>query len=211
MRLFTAIDLPREIKDALDGFMKKLRPAAKIDWSPVENLHITTKFIGEWPEERLEEMNRALREVRIPAASDRANARAGEDVAAIDIAIRDIGWFPNERRPRVFWAGVDGGDALRALADQTERATAALGVPAEKRDFSPHLTLARIREPVPLGPLRKALESIPARHFDFGSFRADEFALYRSSAGRYTKLAAYKLMADPESGRGGSTAPSTLP
>jgi len=50
MRLFTAIDIPTDLTEALRSFVSRLRPTAKISWSPVENLHVTTKFIGEWPE-----------------------------------------------------------------------------------------------------------------------------------------------------------------
>ena len=60
MRLFTAIDISAEVRQNLKNFVAKLKPMAKISWSPVDNLHITTKFIGEWPEARLEEMKRAL-------------------------------------------------------------------------------------------------------------------------------------------------------
>ena len=50
MRLFTAIDIPADLTEALRSFVNRLRPTAKIGWSPVENLHVTTKFIGDWPE-----------------------------------------------------------------------------------------------------------------------------------------------------------------
>jgi 2'-5' RNA ligase len=187
MRLFAAIDISSEVRANLRAFVARLKPFARLSWSPVENLHITTKFIGEWPESRLDEMKQALANVPKPGA--------------IDITIRGIGRFPNERRPRVFWAGVEAPDALRNLAADTEAATEALGVPREERDFSPHLTLARIREPIPLEPLRKALESQPTpsgasheRRFDFGTFRATAFSLYLSAAGRYTKLADFPLI-----------------
>jgi 2'-5' RNA ligase len=176
MRLFTAIDLPEEVRTNLRVLLGRWKPLARINWSPTANLHITTKFIGEWPEARLDEMKRAL--AAIP--------RAG----AIEIAVRGLGWFPNDRRPRVFWAGVEGGEPLANLARATEQAVAALGVPAEDRIFSPHLTLARIREAVPLDALRSAIVKTTA---DFGSFHATDFFLYLSAGGRYTRLAAFSL------------------
>lgn len=180
MRLFTAIDIPTDLTEALRAFVSRLRPTAKISWSPLENLHITTKFIGEWPEPRLDEMKRALASVQA--------------TGPIEIAVKGLGWFPNERRPRVFWAGVDGGEALRTLARATEDAVAELGVPVEKRDYSPHLTLARIRETVALDRLHQALESFPSDcGFDFGSFRGTQFFLYLSAGGRYTQLAGFPL------------------
>ena len=142
----------------------------------MDKLHITTKFIGEWPEVRLDELKRAL--AGIP--------RAG----SIEVAIRGLGWFPDDRRPRVLWAGIEGGEPLTMLARTTERAVAVLGVPVEDRPYSPHLTLARIREAVPLDPLRAAVGKTAA---DFGSFRATEFSLYLSAEGRYTRLAGFPL------------------
>ena len=181
MRLFVAIDIPADLKDALRCFVDRLRPTAKIGWSSVENLHVTTKFIGEWPEPRLDEMKQALTSVQIKSA--------------IDITVKGLGWFPNVRRPRVFWAGVEGGESLRALARATEQAVAGLGVPVEERDYSPHLTLARMREVVPLDRLHQAIESFPAGcGFNFGSFSATRFFLYLSAGGKYTQLAGFPLV-----------------
>ncbi len=181
MRLFVAIDIPAEIKDALRCFADRLRPTAKIGWSPVDNLHITTKFIGEWPQARLDEMKRAL--TALPATG------------AIDITVKGLGWFPNARHPRVLWAGVEGGGPLRNLAQATEQVAARLGAPIEERDYSPHLTLARIRETVPLDRLHQTIESFPAGcGFNFGSFSATHFFLYLSAGGKYTQLAGFPLV-----------------
>jgi RNA 2',3'-cyclic 3'-phosphodiesterase len=183
MRLFAAIDLPEEVRANLRSLLGHLKPFARINWSPVANLHITTKFIGEWPESRLDEMKQAL--------------AAMPHGGAIEISVRGLGWFPNDRRPRVFWAGVEGGEPLFKLARATEQAVAALGVPvealagsSEARPYTPHLTLARIREAVPLDALRSAIAKTAA---DFGSFRATDFFLYLSAGGKYTRLAAFSL------------------
>lgn len=177
MRLFTAIDLPPEIRASLSKLLDRLRPAAKISWSPVDNMHITTKFIGEWPEDRLAEMNAAL-------------ASAGSP-GALEIAVRGLGWFPNPRNPRVFWAGIEGGPELAALAHATEEAVYPIGVPREDRKFSPHLTLARIRERVPLERLRDAVDALEGP--GFGSFRASAYSLYLSRGGKYTRLREFLL------------------
>src|SRR6185312_5612447 len=107
----------------------RLRPLAKLGWIPAEKLHVTTKFIGEWPEERLEELKRALAVVRRPAP--------------VEIAIRRLGWLPNPRSARVLYAGVEASESLTALAAATGRAVAGIGVPAEDRIYRPHVTLAR--------------------------------------------------------------------
>ncbi|PYT11971.1 MAG: RNA 2',3'-cyclic phosphodiesterase [Acidobacteria bacterium] len=177
MRLFTAIDIPKEVKDNLDELLRRVQPLAKLSWSRVENMHITTKFIGEWPPERLDEMKRTLDGISRPGP--------------IGIAIRGLGWFPNPKHARVFWAGVEGGEPLKILAHSTEQATAKLEVPVEDRPYSPHLTLARIRDRVPLDALRRAVGELERQ--EFGSFNAASFFLYLSAAGRYTKLAEYPL------------------
>jgi RNA 2',3'-cyclic 3'-phosphodiesterase len=173
MRLFTAIDLPAEMLDRLGEYLARLRPLAKLNWSAVENLHITTKFIGEWPEARIDEMKSTLRSVKQPGP--------------IGIAVRGVGWFPDAKRPRVFWAGVES-ESLGDLANATEQAVATLGVPVEERAYSPHLTLARVKEPARLDELLKA-----AGDPDFGAFQACSFFLYLSSNGKYSKLAEFSL------------------
>jgi 2'-5' RNA ligase len=187
MRLFVAVDIPSEIKARLRAFVDRLRPTAKLSWSPVDNLHVTTKFVGEWPEERLGELKSALAQVPKPGF--------------VDVAVRGLGWFPNAKNPRVFWAGIEAGVSLQKLAEDTERQLTPLGVPVEERGFHPHLTLARRRDPVPLDELRRALaqqgekdqqEQDSSRH-DFGSFQAASFVLYLSAGGRYTKLEEFPL------------------
>ena len=160
------------MKAALAALLDRLRPLAKLHWIPVEKLHITTKFIGEWPEERLDELKRALAAVTCPVP--------------VEIAIRRLGWLPNPRSARMLYAGVEASDALTALAAATERAAEGVGVPVEDRIYRPHVTLARTRKRVPLGALRQALAEIELSAI--GSYRASSFALYLSAAGKYTKL-----------------------
>ncbi len=172
MRLFTAIDIPGEIKAVLADLIARLRPHAKLQWIPVEKMHITTKFIGEWPEEKLGELNNALSAVKSPAP--------------VDIAIRRIGWLPNPRFARVLYAGVEAAESLSALAAATEKAAGTVGVPAEDRIFRPHVTLARVRGRVSLGELKRALAEIELSAI--GLYQASSFALYLSSDGKYTRL-----------------------
>lgn len=181
MRLFTAIDLPSQVLDALEELLERLKPTARLKWSPRENLHITTKFIGEWPEARRAELEATLRGIG--------------RLDPIPIALRGVGFFPNPHAPRVFWVGVEAGPGLAELARRTDAALARLGVPAETRPFSPHLTLARIREPVPLGPLRQAIARLES--LEFGEFEADRFYLYlselRPAGSVYTKLSEFRF------------------
>jgi 2'-5' RNA ligase len=178
MRLFTGVDLPQDVTARLEQLLGQLRPSARIQWSSPANLHITTKFIGEWPEDRLEELKRVL--------------TALDPRQPIAVHIRKVGFFPNPHSPRVFWCGIEA-PGLDRLAAATDQATAALGIPAEKREFSPHLTLARIKERLDLQPLREAIAALPS--LDFGHFQADRFFLYLSrlhpTGSVYTRLAEF--------------------
>jgi 2'-5' RNA ligase len=180
MRLFAALDLPPEIVRSLEDLLRHLRPAARVAWSPPSNLHITTKFIGWWPDERLDELKAAL-----------AGLPPRDPIA---VHLHRLGFFPNERAPRVFWCGIEA-PGLDRLAAATDRATAALGLEPEKRPFSPHLTLARIKERIDTGPLQKAIAALPS--LDFGRCEARSFFLYRSelkpTGSVYTKLAEFPL------------------
>src|SRR5579871_919935 len=123
MRLFCGLDLPPQIVHSLEHLITQLRPSARIHWSPPANLHITTRFIGEWPEARLPELSAAL------GGMPRQ--------APIEIAVRQLGFFPNPHAPRIFWAGVQAGPELAQLASDTDRALEPSGLPPEGRPFRP--------------------------------------------------------------------------
>ncbi len=181
MRLFTAIDLHPDVLLRLERLLSAWRPEALIKWTPLDNLHVTIKFIGQWSEGRLDELDAALTSL-VPREP-------------FQVEVKDLGWFPNERSPHVLWAGVQGGDPLRRLALETEERLAILGIAKEDREFRPHLTLARIKKPVPLGRLRQKMQEVKPTFF--GKFPAAEFALYRSDPGSnastYRKLRAYRF------------------
>ena len=181
MRLFTGLDVPYEMRRNLELLLELLKPKAQVHWSPLDNLHVTTKFIGEWPEERLDEVKRAL--AALPAPGD------------FTIGIRGLGWFPNPHSPRVLFAAIAAPQGLSDLAATTNSAVAPLGIESETREFKPHLTLARIKSAVPLLELKQAIAALPS--VDFGAFQARQFHLYLSQqrGGRsvYTKLASYPL------------------
>src|SRR5277367_4684404 len=179
MRLFTGIDLPDEVREKLARLLMLLRPCAHLKWSPVYNLHVTLKFIGEWPEEKLPQLEAILRGMapREPIAAE----------------VKGLGWFPNPHHPRVFWVGVQGGDALPVLVKDINAGLTSLGIATEDRPFNAHLTLARIKEPAPLQALRSAIAELES--VEYGAFEVDRFHLYRSQPGSagsiYTKLSEY--------------------
>ena len=170
------------MRASLAALVAKLRSAVRsARWTRIEGLHVTLKFIGEAPAERAENIRSALG--TIPPR------------APIAIEFRGIGFFPNERRPRVLWAGVKAGPELTELASAVESVVVPLGIAPETRAFSPHLTLARFDESRGLDPLRAAIEK--AGPLEFGGTTAREFHLYQSVLKRggaeYTRLATFSF------------------
>ena len=181
MRLFVGISIPEDVVLCLRSVVDTLKPLADLRWSRVDELHLTTKFIGEQPVSRVCDVERAL-----GTLGERAPFRVG---------IRCLGWFPTARDPRVFWAGVDPSAELTALARDTSRALVALGVPEEARPYAPHLTLARVAASARLEPLRHALQELAST--DFGAVTVDAFTLYESRRSNdvqhYRALATFAL------------------
>ncbi len=181
MRLFTALDIPDAIRQQIDGLIQDLRPTGRLRWSPAANLHITTKFIGEAPADRLAVIQDALR--RVPTNGP------------MSIGIRGFGWLPDPEMPKVAYVAIEAPPALQELHVATDAALAELGIPPEQKPFRPHLTIARIALNERIDKLHKALAALPP--IDFGEFRATEFGLYESRmqprGSIYTCLSTYAL------------------
>ncbi len=182
MRLFVAMDIPEDVRSAIGVLIARLRPLCQnARWVRVEGVHVTLKFIGETPPEKAEAIKSGL--AAIPPR------------APISVDFRGLGFFPNERRPRVLWAGVEAGHELAALADAVDIALAPLGIPKEDRAFSLHLTLARFESPRGLDALHAAIQK--AGPVEFGRSLAQEFHLYQSVLKRggaeYTRLSTFSF------------------
>jgi len=172
LRLFTGLALEYPVRRNLELVLEHLRPLAPLTWSPSDNFHITTKFIGDWPEERLDELKLALGGL----------AKRGP----ITCEIGGFGWYPNPHQPRVLYGGVKGPVELRELAKDLDKCCEGLGVPREKREYSPHLTLGRMRGVQNVVALRQAIAQLPSA--EFGSSTASKFLLYKSEAGDQTSV-----------------------
>jgi 2'-5' RNA ligase len=183
VRLFVALQIPPAVRKNLVEFLAMLRAISlQPRWVRTENLHVTLKFIGEVQAEKLGDIRVALSAVH----SDQAVA----------LNFRGAGFFLNERRPRVFWAGIEASANLARLAGDIDRATEKLGVPPEKRPFSPHLTLARFEPPGLPEKLRAAIQENAKR--EFGSVAAKEFHLIESKlkpgGAEYTTLETFPFV-----------------
>jgi RNA 2',3'-cyclic 3'-phosphodiesterase len=168
-RLFIAIPLPSDLQANLESLQAQLKPYARdAKWVPVRGIHLTLKFLGYVDPVRVSEISRSLAQVASSARPSTALARS-------------CGFFPNSRRPSVLWVGVQS-DGLQQLQKQTEDAIANLGFEKEDRAFSPHLTLARFRDPRGLLPLAQEVAKFDDR--SFGNFGIDEIILFESILGR---------------------------
>jgi 2'-5' RNA ligase len=205
VRLFVAVELPDDVRDALDAAADALQRAGVdegLRWVRPEGIHITLKFLGATPEPG------------VPAVED-ALRRALAGAKPFELQPEGFGAFHGGRNPhfrrqfpreayptnlRVLWVGVAGDTgALAGLASRVEGALAPMGFPTEKRAFSAHLTLARVRDdatPDVMRRLSAALEPFlsksrvtvgrydPARVPRFPAFRVERVSLMRSTLQR---------------------------
>lgn len=183
MRLFVALDLREGVRESMRELIASLQPRAKnARWVRPEAMHVTLKFIGHTDAASLDSIKAALTKVHSPQP--------------VDIHFRGVGFFPNDRRPRVVWCGIEASPNLAGIASQIEIALEPLGIGRESRDFAPHLTLARFNSPGRAGELSRAAKELQFR--DFGSACETEFHLFESitrpSGAEYKKLASYPFV-----------------
>lgn len=182
LRAFIALDPPpglqRSIREAAARVRNGIEPLVR--WVPVENMHLTLKFLGEIPPDRADLLTPML--------------RAEADLCApFEMRLGGLGAFPTLKRARVILLGIQAPAGLEALARGIESACTRLGFAPERRGFHPHLTLGRVRDNLTAGEglqLRQALEAITID--SPGTGRVDSVQLYKSdlkqSGAVYTKL-----------------------
>ncbi len=177
-RLFVGIDLPEEICDQLKPLCCGL-PGAR--WVPLEQLHLTLCFIGETDGSTFLDIKEALSEIV---------------AAPFSLQLRGVGAFPPRGQPRIVWVGVEKCEPLMVLQRKITTRLFQLGLSLENRKYSPHLTLARLRQ---TPPARVGKFFIEHSLFTLPPFAVDRFILYSSVLGRkgsiYSMEQAYRLMA----------------
>jgi 2'-5' RNA ligase len=151
LRAFIAVEIPPEIYKAIENETAPLRAvldASIVRWVPTGNIHLTLRFLGDVSPANVEMLSQLL------AVEVSLHER-------FTIKFGGLGAFPNPRRPRVLWIGIQAPAALEALRHGIEAAAATLGYPGEKRPFSPHLTIGRLKQnagPAGTQKIRNALE-----------------------------------------------------
>ncbi len=187
VRAFIAVTPPIATINQVGDVQAELRARArqaglKVGWVALANLHVTLKFLAEIPEESVYAVRDLL--------GDRLAGRAG-----FHLRLRGLGAFPSRTAPRVLWIGVESeGEALPHLAGEVDGWLGELGFAREKRAFSPHLTLGRVK-----GGAADVLEGLEST--DLGSCAVSEVVLYQSVLKRqgpeYTPLARIPLRPPP--------------
>lgn len=183
IRAFVALRLATEVEQAIDAFLaSRQRPGTGINWVARDRLHLTLRFLG------------GAIDSNLIAPLGEALAQIGFETAPFVITARGTGAFPNLDRPRVLWVGL-AGDELKPLAQRVEAAAVRCGFAPEPRPYSPHLTIARVRNIRGWRAVKRDLTA--AADHDFGESRIDAMALYRSILGEgaatYRELARYAL------------------
>lgn len=144
MRLFIAVWVKEELREAVAKFLEEMSLQAEgIKWTPPEQLHFTLKFLGEQRPELVKELFPVL-------------AEAGRQEPGFSLSLGKGGVFPGWQSPRILWLGPDqGGKELRSLAQRISQGIADNGLlpdehAKEKRSFSPHLTIGRVKGSAPV-------------------------------------------------------------
>ncbi len=184
VRAFVAIRMNEQVADAVAQTIDELRhPHDGVRWVPRANLHITLKFLGAAVDShRLQRLTAGLHQL-------------ATRTAPFEVAAAGIGAFPNLEHPRAIWVGLDSAEAgaLAALAARLETVAAEHGFEREKRRWSGHLTIGRVRDEAIESRTREALSAAQAR--EFGVSRIESITLYRSHLGpdtaRYEALATF--------------------
>ena len=183
LRTFIALDIPSHLQQLI---LKKTEPlrnalgASLVRWVAMENLHLTLKFLGDVSPANVERLSQVLRS-------------EADLVRAFDMQVHGLGSFPSSKQPRVLFIKIQAPAALEALYRGIESACARLGYESESRDFSPHLTIGRLRQNIPSAGQQKIRMELANTVIDsLGTARVDSVHLYKSelkpNGSVYTKL-----------------------
>ena len=183
LRAFLATELPIPIQDTIQiatNSMRKTLGNDLIRWVPVHNVHLTLIFLGDISSSSLDLIKQMM-------TTEAAQFRAFE------MRIEGLGAYPNSRRPRILWVGLNAPSALTYLQHALQAATARLGYPPEEREFSPHLTIGRVRQNVSTSEQQKIRTTLEETQVgNLGTVCVDGVHLFKSdlqpSGSLYTSL-----------------------
>ncbi|HSJ86077.1 MAG TPA: RNA 2',3'-cyclic phosphodiesterase [Anaerolineales bacterium] len=170
LRAFIAVEIPAEMQQNVYKETTNLRKSldALVRWVPVENMHLTLKFLGDVSPSSVEFLIQMLR-------------NEAESIPCFSLRLTGLSAFPSLKRPRVIYVGVQAPPALDALQRGVESASRRLGYEAEEHPFSAHLTLGRVKQNISATEQQKIRHAIEGTQVDLsGSARVDSVHLYKS-------------------------------
>jgi 2'-5' RNA ligase len=188
VRCFIAVELPDEVKTGLDQLQAQIKSGRQtsVKWVNPYGVHLTLKFLGNVASDRIDPITAAMEE-------------ASQGVSPFQLEVKDLGVFPNLRRVQVVWVGVSGEvDKLAKLQQRIESNLAGLGFAPERRRFTPHLTLARLRDRASLEEREGLGKLIASTKFEATyTFPVDAVRLMRSQLTRegaiYSRIGSVEL------------------
>lgn len=192
IRTFIAVELEQPQRTAIGNvqdMLKRERAGRYVRWVAPEGIHLTLKFLGGVDASRMPALQAALTE-------------ACQGIPSFELKIAGVGAFPNARRPRVIWVGLEGDTAIAVqLAGRIDTAVAKLGFPKEERPFSPHLTIGRIKREVSASDQQFVGEMVAqAQVGELGVVKGREISIMKSdlrpTGSVYTRLFAVVLAGD---------------
>ncbi len=174
IRSFIAVDLPVRLDAALaktSNQLQEMLNGLPIRWVPVENIHLTLKFLGDVSEQNIPR----IKEIILAEAASHQ---------PFEISVGGFGVFPNYNRPRVIWVGVEAPDELLNLQRRIDMETARLGYAPDQRKFNPHLTFGRVSRNATPELIRKITNQLRSYKVGFlGAARIEDVSLFRSDLG----------------------------
>jgi len=171
LRTFIAVDFPIEIKEKIieiTAYFQSKLPPAQIKWVEPDHMHLTLKFMGETPHDKLVQIKQSIHQVISVFPS-------------FEIEIKALGMYPNNQRPRVIWLGINAENHLILLHNQLDQALKGEGIKSDRRPFSPHLTIGRVRrnaDQESIIQIGKILSQFKIA--SLGSIKIDEILYYQS-------------------------------
>jgi len=196
VRSFIAIELPDELKVGLTQLEAQLKMSRQpwVKWVNPYSIHLTLKFLGSIAVDRISEIIKAMEE-------------AIQGIFPFHLEVKDLGVFPNLRRVQVAWVGISGEvDKLNQLQHRIESNLTRLGFAAESRPFTPHLTLARLRNQASLNERQSFGQLIATTKFEAAyTVKVDAISLMRSQLTRegaiYSRISSVGLNKKSPAGR----------
>ena len=166
-RTFVAVEMPEDVQKEFREVQTTLRRTdAHVKWVEPHNIHVTLKFLGDVAEDHLEGLYQGVTE-------------GVRGIQPFEINLSQLGAFPNFKRPRVIWIGVEAGkEKLVQLQKQVEDSISHHGFPKENRKFSPHLTIGRVKSPRGVDDLVTTIQETP---FESNSIGIREVVVMKST------------------------------